>query len=109
MTAWETSDAAVKHAKTCCTPEPYAIRVGERAHAEQCCIWHAAHLVSIEMYASGENPTAICEYCGGRADVRDGFHHLCAARAKRGRPVERLDVVDSLRCGCHDCRKVLGS
>jgi hypothetical protein len=109
ITPWKSEIDAIDAARRMVHPSEdpgyvLADRVGRVAHAEQCCLWHASHLVVLARYASGEIPTAVCEFCGGRADVRVGFHHMCRARSSRGVPIKRLDVVDAVRCGCANCR-----
>jgi hypothetical protein len=77
-------------------------RVAEVAFQQQCGIWHAAHIVVRDAYTSGELPTAICPHCGGRADVRIGWHWDCQVRADMGIPPRgRLDVVDGMQCPCN--------
>ena len=106
---WHSEAEALHQAACSCVASPespdYPERVGRRAWAEQCCIWHAAHAVTIEAYESGEIPTDRCERCGGRNYAGSGNHCLCDTRAHHGRPTPRLDVVDSMTCDCGSCRK----
>jgi hypothetical protein len=102
---WRDLDHAVNHARTTCSPRDYAEAVGARAHAEQVCIWHAAYLVNVDRYESGET-SAVCSLCGGRSLKRafnaDGAHGMCAARRGRGRPTPRIE--GGPECDCSNCR-----
>jgi hypothetical protein len=72
------------------------------------CLWHACHVVNIRAYNDGRIPTDICSACGGRNRAGEGDHHLCTARAARGNPTPKLDIVDALQCHCSPCSKARG-
>lgn len=108
---WDTEQAAIGHASWSCTPEDYAVEVGRKMFAEQCGVWHAAHLVAVERIDDGRTPTVICTICGGRNWPMPAWHgagntdhHICQARAVRGKPTPLIDVGAEMRCGCHPCR-----
>ena len=77
-------------------------RVIERAIAEPCSIYHAAHLVAVDEAPGWPE----CSICGGKISPdtfeRMPVHHLCVAREKHGRPTPRLDP--DLSCECQPCR-----
>lgn len=105
---WDSVEAAQRVANSGAASDDripnFRERVAAAMFAHQTGVWHAAWLVAREAYEDGELPAPICEFCGGRSDVRVGFHHACAARAERGLPTPRLDIVDGMLCPCNQAR-----
>lgn len=84
--------------------EAYVRGVVDRLVTEGCCVWHACHLERVARIEDGRVATDLCSLCGGRNLAGEGDHNLCVARARRGRTeFERLDILDSLICGCAIC------
>lgn len=84
-------------------PRAWIERVIDRAIAEDCSIYHAAHLVAVDEAPAW--PT--CHLCGGAISPdtyeRMPVHHLCEARQAWGRPTPRIDP--DLTCDCSPCRQ----
>jgi len=62
------------------------------------CLLHEIHRYHEENVMYPE-----CPHCGGAADPRVGFHHLCREYAKRGMPIRKLDVREP--CPCTPCTR----
>lgn len=71
---------------------------------EGMCTFHAAHVVWVRAYEDGRIPTDTCA-CGGRNKAGYGDHATCKARIANGTPLQRLDILDAIRCGCYNCEK----
>jgi hypothetical protein len=79
--------------------------VVEQMVANDCGVWHAGYLAALARYESGKTPTDTCAVCGVRSKAGSGDHAMCTARAERGLPITKLDIVDGLECGCSPCQK----
>lgn len=82
-----------------------AERVAQKMVDEGCGTWHGAWAVQMDRIASGEMTYPTCPYCGGEADERIGFHHMCKAYADAGHGdrIQRMSVIP--QCECYPCRQ----
>lgn len=104
---WPTFEAAADHLRRHNGGSPEWIdRVARIMFEGGHCVWHASHLDMLDGYETGRIADIACPHCGGRADPRIGFHHLCKARADRGMPTPMLDATP--HCHCHTCAKARG-